>query len=124
MAYIGTYTFVTGTTFVVHCYYLLAGTYVSERTRKMQRQMINALTWQILIPAVTVAIPWLYTAAITLGKVEKDPSVLNSFYLFDGGHALLTSIEIVLLSRPYREFIVALFKIRGRLKRPAERCRQ
>ncbi|CAJ0576934.1 unnamed protein product, partial [Mesorhabditis spiculigera] len=95
--------------FICHSYYLLGGHLkMSENRRLMHKRLLTALIWQVVVPFITIAGPWGAGVIIVCGKIDISQEICNLLFYFDGCHALLSSVHILLLTRPYRRYICGM----------------
>ncbi|CAJ0576877.1 unnamed protein product, partial [Mesorhabditis spiculigera] len=92
-----------------HSYYLLDGRVnMSEKTRRLQKQLLN-----IFVPFATLAGPWGYGAVVVNWKLTTSPVMMHGIFYIDGVHGMLSSLEILLLTRPYRQYLYRLLTCAG-----------
>ncbi|CAJ0561924.1 unnamed protein product, partial [Mesorhabditis spiculigera] len=87
--------------YVVHSYYLLDGRVnMSEKTRRLQKQLLNAMVWQVFVPFATIAGPWGLGAVIVVKRIHTNPLVLQLFVYIDGVHGTLSSHGTLCVLQP------------------------
>ncbi|CAJ0567678.1 unnamed protein product, partial [Mesorhabditis spiculigera] len=64
----------------------------------------------LLVPLLTLTIPWAAGVLIIYLDVELPLVVPKILFLVNGCHGILSSVQIVYLTRPYRQFVISFFK--------------
>ncbi|CAJ0928197.1 unnamed protein product, partial [Mesorhabditis belari] len=86
-----------------HAFYLLGQrSDLSERTKFLHRKMLFALFVQICVPFLTIAIPWALFAIVVETEWRISQDILNLGFLMSSLHAMISSICICLLTKPYK----------------------
>ncbi|CAJ0561902.1 unnamed protein product, partial [Mesorhabditis spiculigera] len=92
---------------------------ISEKTRRLQKQLLNVLLWQIFVPFATLAGPWGYGAVVVYWQLTASPTTSHCIFYIDGLHGMLSSLEIILLTRPYRQYIYRVLTC-ARFRKPSQ----
>ncbi|CAJ0917448.1 unnamed protein product, partial [Mesorhabditis belari] len=108
-----------GIILIFQMFYFLknATSYMSERMRALNRRFINALLIQVGVPALTIAFPSFIKGIISRMGNPISQEFINLTLLCAMLHGKLTSILIIALIQPYRQYCVhKLWKIIGLTK--------
>ncbi|CAJ0567667.1 unnamed protein product, partial [Mesorhabditis spiculigera] len=73
---------------------------------------ISFLT-MLIVPLLTLMIPWTGAGVIIFLDLEVSLAILRLLFFFNGCHATVSSIEIVYLTKPYRQFVTRLFSFKS-----------
>ncbi|CAJ0567675.1 unnamed protein product, partial [Mesorhabditis spiculigera] len=100
-----------GVCLIAHSFHLLNSRcgHMSAATRKMQKQLIINMLLQLCIPFISLTFPWWIGGIIIGFDIEVPQAVPKLFFIINGCHAIISSLEIIYLTKPYREFILGLF---------------
>uniref|UniRef100_A0A8R1DXK9 Serpentine Receptor, class H n=1 Tax=Caenorhabditis japonica TaxID=281687 RepID=A0A8R1DXK9_CAEJA len=106
--------------FTLTFYHLMkSSTSVSFKTQKLQRQIIKALTLQSSFLIINILGPF-FGIVITMILQYHHQGLNNLLFLVLSLHGIGSTIVLVLVHKPYREF--TFYAICGRFKYP--RCKQ
>ncbi|CAJ0575595.1 unnamed protein product, partial [Mesorhabditis spiculigera] len=72
----------------------------------------NIFIVMVFVPFLTLTIPWLMVGIMVAKKYAPPLALTQVIILINGCHAIFSSFQIVYLTKPYRQFVIMLFKPR------------
>ncbi|CAJ0923547.1 unnamed protein product, partial [Mesorhabditis belari] len=81
--------------------------HLSKKTRLQQKKLLTALSIQTAIPLISSGLPWFYYGTIIgIGQTEIKQTLNNIAFAFLGSHGTQSSLALLVLTEPYRVFLL------------------
>ncbi|CAJ0952215.1 unnamed protein product, partial [Mesorhabditis belari] len=75
----------------------------------MQKKFFVSLCVQMMIPVLAIATPWGYFAFAMVSESKFiNPELNNFLFAIISSHGTISSISLLLLTQPYRKYILEL----------------
>ncbi|CAJ0574642.1 unnamed protein product, partial [Mesorhabditis spiculigera] len=96
---------------IFHSFYVLNSRLgnMSDATRQLQKKLIVNMLLQICVPLLTLSVPWCVATYIISYGIELPLAAPRAILIFTALHAVISSVEMVILIKPYRQFLAVLF---------------
>lgn len=82
---------------------------MTQKTYTMHKELLRTLIFQLIVPGITLLIPYLVTACFVIMEMEAVAFVFQTNFVIGTLHSTMNTIMIVYFIKPYRIQFIRTF---------------